>query len=527
MSALSPALPDANQVPLDFDAQSIKSTPEPTGDIRFSPEALENMRPTQHWRQLKAAYAASNGDPAVRQAVLGMAGHLQIHLPELLELEPVPYTGPEAQSFACPGFAEDPCVCDSQGEPKGQCANCGDHEGQHVAPSVSVPVPQAEEPAPAAPEAKPLPAIGNPNCARVPFVDDKPAMEVVIAKRVTDSGFLDGVPAQVVAAIPESNGGGSQLVNIQNSVATAQPGVRMLMFDGHAVRTGGDPENPWVCVLDVLRALDDAPAPKKKYYVNKAVEGLDAEEWILNPLPDAQGVMQPTACVYESGLYFLIGKSRKASARKFQAWVRKEVLPSVNRTGGYGTQLAVRDDQLALALRDLGGTMAAITDRLMVVNTQVGHVEGRVTGIEARQARTDEQIAYLRVAVGSLAGQIIDGERRMQDRLGVRLPQLPAPAVESAPGLRMLVGEEYLTVEAYRRRFYPRGFEAGGLSINHVWVGRKASDLCLKRGLAMPERPLIANEYSGRCYPLSVLHEVANAHRRGTAGGDHQVALAA
>lgn len=353
MSGLSPALPDATQVPLDFDAQSIKSTPEPTGDIRFSPEALEHMRPTRVWRQLKAAYAASDGDPAVRQAVLGMAGHLQIHLPELLELEPVPYTGPEPDVTAAP-------------IPEWYGGSSMDEQA----------APQAEGPAPAAPASPPV------------------AMEVVIAKRVTDSGFLDGVPAQVVAAIPESNGGaggGSQLVNIQNSVATAQPGVRMLMFDGHAVRTGGDPENPWVCVLDVLRALDDDPRPNKKYYVAKAMEGLEEDEGILIPLTDSTGRQQDMQCVYESGLYFLIGKSRKASARKFQAWVRKEVLPSVNRTGGYGTQqqLAVRDDQLALALQGITGAMTAITTSLMATTTEVGHVSGRMTAVETRQAQAD------------------------------------------------------------------------------------------------------------------------------------------
>ena len=122
---------------------------------------------------------------------------------------------------------------------------------------------------------------------------------------------------------------------MNKNILLAMDGSRSFLFDGHAVRAGEHGSNPWCCVIDILKALDNRPYPGKKYHVTEALKGLDADEWILNALPDAEGVMQPTACVFESGLYFLIGKSRKPSAKKFQAWVRKEVLPAINKTGTY------------------------------------------------------------------------------------------------------------------------------------------------------------------------------------------------
>ena len=40
-------------------------------------------------------------------------GWLETHL-QLLEMK-----------TSCTNYIEDPCICDSQGDPKGQCANCG------------------------------------------------------------------------------------------------------------------------------------------------------------------------------------------------------------------------------------------------------------------------------------------------------------------------------------------------------------------------------------------------------------------
>lgn len=40
--------------------------------------------------------------------------------------------------------------------------------------------------------------------------------------------------------------------------------------------------------------------------------------------------------ISESGLYALIFKSNKPSAKQFRKWVTKEVIPSIRKKGSYG-----------------------------------------------------------------------------------------------------------------------------------------------------------------------------------------------
>ena len=47
--------------------------------------------------------------------------------------------------------------------------------------------------------------------------------------------------------------------------------------------------------------------------------------------------------INESGLYALIMRSRKQSARRFRKWITADVLPSIRRTGSYGAAAAPLD----------------------------------------------------------------------------------------------------------------------------------------------------------------------------------------
>lgn len=52
------------------------------------------------------------------------------------------------------------------------------------------------------------------------------------------------------------------------------------------------------------------------------------------------GGIQQLATVSESGLYALIFRSRKASAKVFRRWVTSEVLPAIRKTGQYAPPVA-------------------------------------------------------------------------------------------------------------------------------------------------------------------------------------------
>jgi prophage antirepressor-like protein len=101
-------------------------------------------------------------------------------------------------------------------------------------------------------------------------------------------------------------------------------------FHGNNVRVVMRGESPWFVATDICAALG---------YQNpsKAVaDHLDDDERSHEQL-DRSRMGSPAVVINESGLYALVLRSRKPEARKFAKWVTSEVLPSIRKTGGYGT----------------------------------------------------------------------------------------------------------------------------------------------------------------------------------------------
>ena len=77
--------------------------------------------------------------------------------------------------------------------------------------------------------------------------------------------------------------------------------------------------------------------------------------------------------INESGLYTLIFKSRKAAAERFQQWVTCDVLPSIRKTGSYGTVKArSSDDSILFRMFNMYHqcTYTALRNAYQVVITQ-------------------------------------------------------------------------------------------------------------------------------------------------------------
>ena len=94
--------------------------------------------------------------------------------------------------------------------------------------------------------------------------------------------------------------------------------VRILLIDG----------TPWWVARDVCAVLGIADT-------RQVAERLPLEDRYLAPVLDARGVEQQTWVVNESGLYELIFRSDKPTARDFRRWVTSDVLPEIRKTGGY------------------------------------------------------------------------------------------------------------------------------------------------------------------------------------------------
>lgn len=94
------------------------------------------------------------------------------------------------------------------------------------------------------------------------------------------------------------------------------------------IRTAGTPDSPLFCLADVCKALD--------LRQNDVVRRIDKGVVSTHPLQTAGGT-QMANFVNEDGLYDVILDSRKPEAKVFRKWVTSEVLPTIRKTGQYGS----------------------------------------------------------------------------------------------------------------------------------------------------------------------------------------------
>jgi len=92
------------------------------------------------------------------------------------------------------------------------------------------------------------------------------------------------------------------------------------------ITIGGE---PWFVAADVCAILGQPN-------VAQVVSRLDDDEKGIHTV-DTLGGAQQASAVSESGLYSLVLTSRKPEAKRFKKWVTAEVLPSIRKTGQYGS----------------------------------------------------------------------------------------------------------------------------------------------------------------------------------------------
>ena len=117
--------------------------------------------------------------------------------------------------------------------------------------------------------------------------------------------------------------------------------LQNFLFQKNNVRTCEMSQEPWFVASDICECLEIKDH-------KQAISTLEDYQigFISMDVSSSNGVIQrrDVTAVNESGLYTLIFKSRKASAKTFQRWVTCEVLPSIRKTGGYGKAKAKNAD---------------------------------------------------------------------------------------------------------------------------------------------------------------------------------------
>lgn len=106
--------------------------------------------------------------------------------------------------------------------------------------------------------------------------------------------------------------------------------MQVFSYQEKQVRTVEQGGEPWFVLKDVCDALDVSNS-------RMVSDRLDADEVSQAYIIDGMGRKQRTTIVNEPGLYNVILRSDKPEAKAFKRWIVHEVIPSIRRTGGYGT----------------------------------------------------------------------------------------------------------------------------------------------------------------------------------------------
>lgn len=113
-------------------------------------------------------------------------------------------------------------------------------------------------------------------------------------------------------------------------------GLQVFKFNqknGTPIRVQVINKEPWFVASDVCNIIGIGNN-------RDAVSRLDEDEHNDGVcITDTVGRTNYATVVNESGLYHLIFQSRKPEAKKFRKWVTGDVLPTIRRTGRYGTKL--------------------------------------------------------------------------------------------------------------------------------------------------------------------------------------------
>jgi prophage antirepressor-like protein len=102
-------------------------------------------------------------------------------------------------------------------------------------------------------------------------------------------------------------------------------------FNGQSIRIIFLNDEPWFVAKDVFAVLGKTSKSGNDF------DGLDEDELSVFKIHSGDQ-NRNLKIVSESGLYFLVLKSRKPIAKPFQKWVTREVLPSIRKTGSYSLE---------------------------------------------------------------------------------------------------------------------------------------------------------------------------------------------
>jgi len=192
--------------------------------------------------------------------------------------------------------------------------------------------------------------------------------------------------------------------------------VRTLMIDGE----------PWFVLADLCAVLDIAN-PR-----NVAARLDDDEKGVR--LVDTLGGPQNVTVVNEPGMYQVVLRSDKPEAKQFRWWITHEVLPTIRKTGSFGGQVALTDEQI-------------VAQALQITTRRVEALEAKVAEdapkVDAYDAFMDADGTY---SVGNVAKMLGLSQNKLFDSLRNCGVMIAKGAMRNTPYQQYM---HHFTVKAY------------------------------------------------------------------------------
>lgn len=174
----------------------------------------------------------------------------------------------------------------------------------------------------------------------------------------------------------------------------------IFQYAGHDVRTVTIDGEPWFVAADVATVLGYRMA-------SDMTRNLDADEKGTQIVRTPSGDQSMTV-ISEAGLYEAIFRSRIPAAQDFKRWVKHDVLPTIRKTGRYGSDV---DMLAALPSSKLLMLAAEAAERAEAAEHELEEARPKV---EAYDAFMDADGTY---AVGAVAKMLGLSQNKLFDLL--------------------------------------------------------------------------------------------------------------
>lgn len=164
--------------------------------------------------------------------------------------------------------------------------------------------------------------------------------------------------------------------------------LRSFTFGSQEFRAFMDNGDAWFFATDATKTLGYSNSSQA---ITDNVDSEDKGYVLFDPRSDIPPISDryipgSTIVINESGLYSLILRSNKPEAREFKRFVTHEVLPTIRKTGSFGTTATTSTQALLMAVQ-----------KLVDIETEQVKQADAIKRIEARQDTVEQKQQYFTI----------------------------------------------------------------------------------------------------------------------------------